>query len=528
MQEPAMATSDLSQLIAQLDTDDLQQRKQVGAMILAVGHSAIPTLIEALQAVSPRVRQSAAFLLGRLRATDASTLALEQSVGSDSDPKVRKLAAVALGTHRSASSIAPLMTALREETVAWVRPSLVLALGAIGSAEVVDYLRTVIPRTDQEQDALNKACAHALPQPQRAMWRRDGPWRPSVLFDVPIGFEAVAAAEAHDNGLGRWARAAPAQLACPGHVDPTQGLARLRCVVGMRIPGGTGLPLPFDQPDVCARHVAALLQASIPLQRWRDWLEVDGDVLRYRITVQRHAPRQTIRAIVAAARTTGHAFMLQDSPSSYAVELVIETTDTASQLSIHPTGIADTRFGYRRQDVPAAINPVIAACLARLVRTAAQATVVDPTCGSGTLLIERALAGETAMLIGFDHSRAAVRAAAANIAAAQLQARIRLIQTDALDRRQWPMCDEVMANLPFGVRTANDRSGLRRLYDGIVERIAERLTPDGRAVLYTSQRRLFEHALHGQHSALQVEQQLRTSAGGLEVFIWVIRRRRGP
>jgi SAM-dependent methyltransferase len=520
-----MTTFDLAQLIAQLDTVDLQQRKRTGSTILALGRQATPALVEALGAISPRVRQSAAFLLGRLRATGPSTRALEQTVVSDSDPKVRKVAAVALGTHRASTSIAPLTAALREENVPWVRSSLILALGAIGGAAAVDYLRTVGPLTDAEQDALNKACAHALPQPQQAMWRRDGPWRPPVRFDVPAGLEQVAAEEARDRGFGGWSRAEPAQLACPNYVDPELALSRLRCVEGIRIPGGAGLPLPLDQPDVCAKHVAALLRASIPLQRWRDWLEVDGDVLRYRIALRQHASRQPIRAIVAAARTISPAMMLQDSPSSYAVELTLETTDAGSELSIHPTGIVDTRFEYRLRDVPAAINPVIGACLARIAHTTARATVVDPTCGSGTLLIERALIGETAALIGLDHSRTAIGAAAINIAAAQLQSRIRVVQADALNRRLWPICDEILANLPFGIRTAQDRPNLCRLYEGIVTRIAQQLRPDGRAVLYTNQRRLLEQSLSRQRRTLQVEQEFRTSAGGLEVDIWIVHRR---
>ena len=83
----------------------------------------------------------------------------------------------------------------------------------------------------------------------------------------------LAAAEAHERGLGRWTRAAVAQLACPEDIDPALALSRLRCVEGVCIPGGTGLPLPLGQPDVCAARVAALLRASMPLQRWRDWLE---------------------------------------------------------------------------------------------------------------------------------------------------------------------------------------------------------------------------------------------------------------
>lgn len=518
--------ADLARLIAQLDTDDQQRRKRAGAALLAAGRAATPHLVEALRSPAPRIRQSAAFLLGRLKPTPAGTEALERAVVTDPDAKVRKNAAVALGAHGSPTSIDALTAALEQESVRWVRPSLILALGAIGGPQAAERLQEIEPQTEPEREALLRASAHVSALPQLAAWR-SGPWRPQVLFDVPAGLEHVAAAEAHERGFGRWEQVGEGRLACPDQIDPAQAAAQLRCTRGMLIPGGVGPPLPLDRPDECASAVAALLSASPPLRRWREWLQVDGDVLRFRITLAQQAPRQTHRAVVAAARAACQPLMLQDSPSSYAVELLVETSPASSQLIIRPTGIPDTRFAYRLRDVPAAINPVIAACLARLARTGPGATVLDPTCGSATLLIERALAGEAAALLGFDRSLNAVAAAQANIAAAGLQGRIRVVEADALGRGGWLSCDEVLANLPFGVRTRSDAAGLQRLYEGILARIGQHLRPGGRAVLYTAQRRLMEQALHQHRAQLQILDQLRTSSGGLVVHIWVIGRRGG-
>ena len=222
-----MTPSDFEALIAQLDNADSGERKRVGDLLLSSGRAAVSPLIASLRSESPRIRQSAAFLLGALPAATESTAALEQALTVDTDAKVRKNAAVALGRHGAASSVAALAISLREETVGWVRPSIVLALGAIGGAEASAALSTVSAQTSGEQEALRKALEHTQSQPQPAAWRQDGGWRPALLLEVPIGLERVAISEVREcrfptptlvePGIVRCRKISPRRLSRPGY-----------------------------------------------------------------------------------------------------------------------------------------------------------------------------------------------------------------------------------------------------------------------------------------------------------------------
>lgn len=149
--------------------------------------------------------------------------------------------------------------------------------------------------------------------------------------------------------------------------------------------------------------------------------------------------------------------------------------------------------------------------------------VVDPTCGSATLLIERAMLDRGTMLAGIDISPTAIRAAAGNVIAAGLAARIAARPGDGGDPTTWPdRCEEVLANLPFGLRT-EDRN-LDGLYRRIVGNIARTLAPGGRALLYTAHAKTLV-ALLRRTTKLKVTGERRVESGGLQVGVWLLERR---
>jgi len=78
----------------------------------------------------------------------------------------------------------------------------------------------------------------------------------------------------------------------------------------------------------------------------------------------------------------------------------------------------DPRFAYRLDDVPAASHPPLAAAIAFLAGPLRGATIWDPFCGSGLELVEAALRGGAAQIIGTDRSEDAVRIASANFESA--------------------------------------------------------------------------------------------------------------
>jgi 23S rRNA G2445 N2-methylase RlmL len=245
--------------------------------------------------------------------------------------------------------------------------------------------------------------------------------------------------------------------------------------------------------------------------------------VRYRFALTERVSGPTFRAVLEGVRQAAARFGWEDSPSRYIVELLLDSAAHTTQLFIRPTFEPDERFGYRVRDVPAAINPVIAACLARLAYTGPRARVLDPTCGSATLLIERALLERTSRLWGVDSERGAVQAARENVQAAALEQQIELAVGNSMRPELWRACDEVLANLPFGVRTRESAGELEALYVRMIGHIDRNLSGRGRAVLYTSHTERLTQILRTARR-LELVERRRIYAGGIWVVAHVVVR----
>ncbi len=109
--------------------------------------------------------------------------------------------------------------------------------------------------------------------------------------------------------------------------------------------------------------------------------------------------------------------------------LINDSRHAPWQIDIHPNAREtfveltpklrpDPRFSYRRQDVPAASHPPLAAAMARLAGHMNNEVVWDPFCGSGLELIECALRGGVDRVIGTDRSADAIQITGQNFQSA--------------------------------------------------------------------------------------------------------------
>lgn len=424
---------------------------------------------------------------------------------TDESPQGRRIAAIALGKRGGAGAVAALRAALEREEVLWVRPSIILALGKIGDDDARAALADVEPRSEAESEALRKARDRVSAPATGFVWRGDATID-RLFASVPFGLEDVAIAEAAERTI-------EASLVRRGVIAlraPLPGLRNaLRCVYDIRFLIAEGAPGAFTD---------TIAKARVP---WREWIRSESDALPYRFSLENvRVPRQQFSDVLRLARETFAPLGLIDSPSNYAAMLRVEADADATRIWFVPTFEPDERFAYRLADVGASINPVVGACLARLVRGKESRVVVDPTCGSGTLLIERALLDSGVMLSGIDISPTAIRAATGNVIAAKLAARIAIRQADGGDSAAWPdRCDEVLANLPFGNRT-EDRN-LDGLYRRVVGNIGRTLAPGGRALLYTAHTKTLI-ALLRRTPQLAVREERRVESGGLQVGLWLL------
>lgn len=149
---------------------------------------------------------------------------------------------------------------------------------------------------------------------------------------------------------------------------------------------------------------------------------------------------------------------------------------------------------YKREHLPASLRPTVAAAMGWLARPTEKDIVLDPLCGAGTVLIERALLGPLAEALGGDMRKEAVTMARRNALAAGVKAVWRV-----WDARALPLDDasvtRIITNLPFGKQIGTEETNAD-LYKALVREFGRVLAADGLLVTLTSADRLWDRMLH--------------------------------
>lgn len=195
--------------------------------------------------------------------------------------------------------------------------------------------------------------------------------------------------------------------------------------------------------------------------------------------------------------------------------------DVLVRLSPRPLATRD----WRVCDMQGALNATIAAAMIILTHPSSEDRFFNPLCGSGTLLIERALQGPAQWISGCDNSAEALTCAARNLTAAGVSDRIAMYTMDALfvdlaDRSVDVLC----ADLPWGQLVGNMEQ-IRTLYPAIL-REAARISVDGaRFVVITHAISQFEKAIQECARLWLVRQAIKVFQGGLHPRIYVLERK---
>ncbi|WP_432887073.1 TRM11 family SAM-dependent methyltransferase [Kribbella sp. CA-245084] len=158
------------------------------------------------------------------------------------------------------------------------------------------------------------------------------------------------------------------------------------------------------------------------------------------------------------------------------------------------------RFG-RLERLPWSTNPVVAEVIVRLAKIRPGQHVLDPFCGTGTILLAVRRRAPAAHVIGTDHDPRALEIATANGCRrlAQAKAEALPLQDRSIDR--------VVTNLPFGKQVGSHELN-RTLYPAVLRELGRVLTVDGRAVLLTEDKRLLHNAIQRQRALKLVRQRL--------------------
>ena len=430
-------------------------------------------------------------------------------------PKLRKNAARLSGALGVQADVPSLLEALEKEEQRFVRPSQILALGALGGAAAKSFLESYQPQPPldareaghfrEEQAALSTALRGFVTLSRHAF---TGLPRPAeVELRAPAHMGETLAREL--EGLGVHA-AAVHSASVRLHTGDLPGLFRARSFFELLLPISSDLPL---QASVIAQRGGAFLNRFLPA------CHQGTGPFGYRIEVRGQGmERGSLNREIAAAMDGG---VLVNAPGNYEVELRIEQRQRGISLYAKLFTLEDSRFAYRQEALPASMHPATAAAIIRYAAPflSPGARVLDPCCGSGTFLLERGIYAPCANLTGVDISHAAVDIARRNALAAGSDAKF--IANDCLRFTAHRPYDELVANLPFGNRVGSHADN-GRLYGGLLDRLPQWLRPGGVAILYTMEFTLLKNLLR-QRPGLRLLSQARTEAGGLTPTIFVVR-----
>jgi 23S rRNA G2445 N2-methylase RlmL len=505
-----------------LKSEDLKFRRYIGDLLISNSPLAVPALFRASRISEPEIRRSVIFLIGRVFPTlvskhrETAESILVRAL-SDSDPKVRKNSAVALGKLHLTAREQALIDALSRETISWVRTSVILAMGALGSGVSMDYLTRFVPENDNERLALEKAIDTLSPSSSRFEFNVNSQFDTAELW-THKGLESILIDQLNDKHH-------PSKVIGPGRVTVNhpdfRTLKSLRTWREVLFPVSTGC-VKFSTDSVSDIYStfrdAGLLDV---LERSH---EGDIEQIPYRIEIRgndlgKDIRRELIDMIRSVLRRYSSKF--HNSISHYEIELrVMVKVNKEMEFFWKPSSYAEDRFLYRTSDVPASIHPVLAAgimqCLDKRIDPGHR--VVDPFCGSGTLLLERAFKSKYMHMTGFDRSTRAIKAFRENLGNCDFN-RISIRKRNFESTEFRNQYDELISNLPFGGRSGSHKTNID-LYHTVFKRLRNIVKPGGFVALLSQEISLMEE-LFRLHKDITLDRCVRFDAGGLTPGLFI-------
>ena len=187
------------------------------------------------------------------------------------------------------------------------------------------------------------------------------------------------------------------------------------------------------------------------------------------------------------------------------------------------TALPLAKRGWRRVNVPGALNATVAYAMTRMGKTAAGQRVVNLCCGSATIAIEHAMSDAAAKIIALDCDPHMLAAARQNILASGVQSGVELLQADAT---KTPLPDATVerlyADLPFGHYIGSHEDNAR-LYPALLREAARIAKPEATFSLITHEIRLMRRCLAS--ADWRVIEERRINLSGLHPRIFVLRRK---
>mgnify|MGYP001596712683 CR=1 FL=1 len=535
-------TDKISSLIENLKTSDDKQRSAIINKLSLDYNNAIPmlwskiiteddprTLLSVMRDILKKEKPK-----GMFKRTIGNSREKLSALLSHSDPKVRKNVCGVIGELGDPAYLEALYNAYNAEDKLFVRYSYVLAIGNCGSANDAEKLKQMFEdvvtneKACQENDTLITTNKH-INEEKLALTRAIDKLSPTARhefkgFESPVSMLLTVMNYQYQLTLkeldDKWIDGRLVDdgiLICEKDLDK---IYTCRTFYELLYPLAECENLDFDYKVIAD----AIINANFIdfLNQCHD--NSSNDPFGYRIefkTMDSNRERSEFVKNLSRELDELSYGNLRNSPSSYEVEIRILERNNLCSVYVKLYSVKDNRFDYRKNDLATSINPVTAAIAIKSIEKwlDPSSKVIDPFCGAGTMLIERAKLEEFGSLTGIDIFRTAINAATINSKLANVD--IDLIAEDILEFVPYGQFDEMITNMPFDNKSTTHNK-YADLYSAFVNKIPDFIRPGGIAFIYTIEKQLFREVLID-NSQLELLQEIKIESGRLTPHIFVLK-----
>lgn len=207
------------------------------------------------------------------------------------------------------------------------------------------------------------------------------------------------------------------------------------------------------------------------------------------------------------------------SHSDSGLDVWTEVHGDDAYISIRLSKSDMSQRSYKQEHVPQTLKPTIAYSMVMLSRPNPNDIFLDPMCGAGTILLERAASARYRYLIGGDISEEAIYATQRNFGR-QHQPRQFIHWDSEVLPIQPKSVDKIVCNLPIDI-SYNRNDTMLDQYRRFLTQFEEVIKPGGKMVLLSMNPALL-NKIFKQHNTLYAPQQVGVQYGGKRGRIFVV------